>query len=244
MYIDFSLLFHQSSKDLVGGGSVRIPNDTSLWPPEWTTTYYKTYDLQKIMLPGATPHADLFDTIRNRSSGRAYSSKPLSLSQMSTLLKYSCGIVSDSEATHKRRAQPSGGARYPIEVYAIVFHGSVELPAGMYHYNVKEHALDVLHEKKFTPEERAEIVTYPFAQKASCLIVMTAVFYRNQMKYGERGYRYIMLEAGHIGQNIYLVSEALDLQCCGLGGTRDEHIEKLIGVDGAAESVLYGIVVG
>jgi SagB-type dehydrogenase family enzyme len=73
---------------------------------------------------------------------------------------------------------------------------------------------------------------------------MTDVFWRNQNKYGERGYRYILLEAGHIGQNIYLVSEALGLKCCALGGTRDENLEELVDIDGVTESVVYALAVG
>ena len=63
-------------------------------------------------------------------------------------------------------------------------------------------------------------------------------------KYGKLGYRYILLEAGHIGQNMYLVSEALGLKCCALGGTRDENLEKLIDIDGVTEAVVYGFAVG
>lgn len=74
--------------------------------------------------------------------------------------------------------------------------------------------------------------------------LMTAVFHRNQVKYGERGYRYILIETGHIGQNLYLVSEAAGIKCRALGGTRDENIEKLLDIDGIGESVVYAVAVG
>ena len=186
------------------------------------------------------------------------------------------------EKSRHRRAQASGGARFPIEVYPIIFRSAQArtpkeslddptgqanadspakiskgnlggqtqtdaenvLKAGLYHYNVKDHALDVLWDREFSDDDIGQIFTYPWVRDAAIGIVMTAVFSRNQSKYGERGYRYILLEAGHIGQNIYLVSEALGLKCCALGGTRDENLEKLIDIDGITESVVYGFAVG
>jgi SagB-type dehydrogenase family enzyme len=222
------------------------------WPPEWTTIYYKTYpQLEKIALPEAHPHADLFEVVRRRGSGREFDSSPLSLEQLSILLKYSCGIVGEGGTAsygespkQNIRAQPSAGARFPIEVYPIVFSGTSDLPAGSYHYNVKSHSLDVLLQQTFTPEAIGKLISYDFVKKASCVIILTAVFYRNQMKYGERGYRYALLEAGHIGQNLYLASGALGLQCCAMGGTQDEEVEAFLGIDGVSESVVYAIVIG
>ncbi len=242
---DFSKLFHQSSKDLQGGGSVRIPRDESLWPEEWKTIYYKTYPrFEKIALPVTTPTADFFDLIRGRRTDRRFAKNALTSEKLSTLIKYSCGITAEHEEWNPRRAQPSGGARYPLEVYPILFSPAGDIPAGMYHYDVKAHALDVLAQRSFASNDIAPLSSYEWVQNASCLLVITAVFWRTQRKYGERGYRYAMLEAGHIGQNVYLASMALDLKCSGLGGTLDENIEKLLDIDGINESVVYGLVIG
>ena len=73
---------------------------------------------------------------------------------------------------------------------------------------------------------------------------MTAVFSRTQNKYGERGYRYVLLEAGHVGQNLALAAEALGLRCAPLAGTRDETIETLLDIDGVTESLVYTLVFG
>ena len=75
-------------------------------------------------------------------------------------------------------------------------------------------------------------------------IIMTAVFDRSQMKYGERGYRYMLIEAGHVGQNFCLTAEALGLKCSALGGTHDEPIERLLDIDGVTESVMYALAIG
>ncbi len=242
--IDFSEFFHQSSKDLTKPGDRPFPSDPRDWPPEWKTTYYKDYPaFKKIALPDVTSEVDLFTSIASRHSGRGYGTEPITLDELSALLKYSCGEhVDGSGKIH--RAQASAGARFPIEVYPIVFRGTPELPSGLYHYNVSEHSLDVLWQRPFSKEDIAQLFTYEWIQDAPLTIVMTAVFDRTKTKYKERGYRYILLEAGHIGQNLYLVSNALGLEVCGLGGTRDKNLEELIDIDGVTESVVYGFSIG
>ena len=244
MYIDFSQLFHQSSKDRSGQGSIRIPLDKAKWPAEWSVTSYKEYPrFEKISLGDKSKAVgDLFDVMRKRTSQRDFSGKPFTKNQLSTLLKYACGIVNGPDGEH--RAQPSGGGRYPLEVYPVVFAGSDEIPAGLYHYGVKRHELDVLWQLAFTKEDIAAFFTYPWAQDATLGLFLTAVFNRNQMKYGERGYRQILIEAGEIVQNIYLVSTALGLKCCAIDGVREPDIEKLLDVDGITESVVTSLVLG
>ena len=242
--IDFSKIFHESSKDLAKGHPL-IPADSDEWPDEWKTTHYKAYPrLPKIALEDNPPSADFFDLIKKRRSRRDFTRTPITKRELSLFLKYSCGNTGPLELSRHRRAQASDGARFPIEVYPIVFRSGNDLKAGLYHYNVKDHALDVLWDREFSDEDIGQIFTYPWVKDAAIGIVMTAVFSRNQNKYGERGYRYILLEAGHIGQNLYLVSEALGLKCCALGGTKDENLEKLIDIDGVTESVVYGFAVG
>lgn len=245
MYINFSNLFHDSSKDLTGGGTVRIPKNPAEWPEEWTTVYYKTYPrVKKIALSSEPPSADIFSVIEKRASRREYGHEAISVAQLGTFLKYSCGIVRDVPDQNPARAYPSGGGRYPLEVYPIIFKGSDDVPAGIYHYNVKEHALELLRQKEFAASEIAQLFSYEWAQKASMALVITAVFHRNQMKYGERGYRYILLEAGHLGENVYLVSQALGINCCAIGGMYDQKIEHELSIDGITESVVHAVILG
>lgn len=242
--IDFSKLFHHSSKDHTQGGAVRIPKDSADWPEAWKTTYYKAYPrFKKIELPETEVAADFYSLVKKRKSERDFRKLPMDINALSTLLKYSCGITRTWE-TGNSRAQASGGARFPIEVYPLIFRGSEALRSGIYYYNVRDHALDVMWERPFDATQIGELFTYEWMQNATAVILMTAVFHRNQMKYGERGYRYTLLEAGHIGQNIYLNAGALGLKCCALGGTRDENLEKLLDIDGVAESVVYAVALG
>lgn len=239
---DFSLLFQQSSKDHFKGHEPILKDSTS-WPEEWKTTYYKSYPrLPSIALSEVPPKKDFFELARARSSQRKFSRAPITKRDLSLLLKYSCGTTGMLHGGRSRRAQPSGGARFPLEVYPLVFHGE-DIKPGVYHYNVKAHALDVLWERAFSSKD-VERYFSSWAQQASVGFVITAVFSRNQVKYGERGYRYILIEAGHVGQNLYLVSGALGLMCCAVGSTGDTALEDLIDVDGVAESLVYALVVG
>lgn len=251
MHTDFSKLFHQFSQDHQRGHQPISANPDE-WPAEWRTTYYKSYPrFQKISLAtfsleqvDSGKKSDLFDVISARKSQRDFHRGPTSLDKLATVLQYSCGNTSPLEKGRHRRAQPSGGGRFPIEVYPVVFRDQENLRAGLYHYNVKDNALDVLWGREFDDAAIDELFSYSWVKNASMALVMTAIFHRTQAKYGERGYRYILLEAGHIGQNIYLTTGALGLKCCALAGTRDEALEKLLDIDGVTESVVYAVAVG
>jgi SagB-type dehydrogenase family enzyme len=240
----WSKVFHQSSQDHLKGHPP-IPADSRDWPEEWLTTYYKTYPrLPKIPLSDERPAADFFELASRRASRRDFTREPVSKREVSILLRYACGVAGALEDGRARRAHPSGGARFPIESYPIVLKAADNLPAGLYHYAVKAHALDVLWQRPFADEQVDGLFMYPWVKDAAVAIVLTAVFWRAQRKYGERGYRYVLLEAGHIGQNLSLICAALGLSCCALGGTRDEAVEKLLDIDGVTESVVYAVAIG
>lgn len=241
---DFYKIFHKFSK-IISKSQAHAPLKYEDYPEEWKTTYYKSYPrLPKVDLTDDPIGADFFDLIKKRQSRRDFSESPISKKELSLLLKYSCGNTRPLHDGRHRRAQPSGGARFPIEIYPIVFRGNNDLKTGLYHYNVKEHKLDVLWDREFNGKEIDELFVYDWVKNSAIAIIMTAVFWRNKNKYGERGYRMILQESGHIGQNMYLVSEALGLKCCALSGTKDEALEKLIDIDGITESVVYALAIG
>jgi len=230
-------MFHQMSKHL--------QSEPEQQPGEWEMIDYKLYPrLPKIELEGGSFEGGVFDLIKRRQSRRDFKRESITKQELALLLKYSCGSIDEKSEGHNQRAQPSSGRRFPIEVYPIVFRSGNDLKAGLYHYNVKDHALDVLWDREFSNEDISQIFTFPWVRDAAVGIVITAIFWRNQNKYGERGYRYILLEAGHIGQNLYLISEALGIKCCALGGTLDKNLEKLVDIDGVMESVVYALAVG
>ncbi len=246
--IHYAGLFHQASKLFL-----KEPFSTfvrsSTWPEKWMRVKYKSYPrMPKINLPETIRKDYLYDIIQNRQSKRDFSSCPITREEASILFRYTCGNVCSAERTTgdalSHRAQPSAGACFPVELYALVRYDTPDMPSGLYHYNVKLHAMELLWERKWTDGDLKQYFFEEWPKKAGIVFFMTAVFKRVQLKYRERGYRHILLEAGHIGQNLYLVAETLDLGCCAIGGTRDQEIEQLLDIDGITESVVYTIAVG
>lgn len=230
------------------------PIDPNLWPNEYKTTFYKSYPrLKKIELPVIEPPLhDLFDAIKNRASRREFGiTRPLTKKEISILLKYSCGTNRYDEGyflalgrERRFRVAPSAAARFPIEIYPIVLCDGPEIKSGVYHYDILHHQLAVLCERSFSEEDiMKEFSIYEWIKQASMIVIMTAVFERSQDKYGERGYQYILIEAGHIGQNIYLTSGGLQLKCGTFSG-KNEEIEKLLDIDGNFEAYIHSFAIG
>jgi SagB-type dehydrogenase family enzyme len=232
------------------------PADPSTWPKAWKTVYFKSYprfpqvDLKPYVRP--LPNVSLQNALEQRRSGREFGARPIGRGDLSNLLYYSAGIrdlskhIKGGDWEGSFRFYPSAGARYPLEIYPLVLRGS-DLEPWLYHYSVKDHALEVLWERDFVKEDPQWLegaLMYPWSREAPLILFVTAVFWRNQMKYGERGYRYILQESGHLGQKIYLVAEALGLSCCALGGFADEEVDKLLDIDGVTESTVYAFAIG
>lgn len=239
--------FHQASKSLSTRAGGNVPLDNSLWPEQWKTVFLKEYGRsQKIALTYEKLSADLAEIIAHRRSRRDFGDGRISKKEISLLLEYGCGIAPGSNGAGNafHRAQPSAGGLFPIEMYVMVFKNTDEITQGIYHYNVKEHALDVLWNKSFEKNDFPTMSAYPWVAEASLLFVMTGVFSRNTDKYGERAYRCTLLEAGHIGQNLCLMAEAMKLKICPISGVRDSVIENMIDIDGVSESVIYVLAAG
>ncbi len=118
-----------------------------------------------------------------------------------------------------------------------------EVRPGLYHYNVKKHALETLLEGNFN-KYLNYLYKQDIAKGVSMLIVVTSIPIRTAIKYPTQWQRFILLEAGHLGQNVYLVSEAMDIGCCAIGGWDDTSINKLLDIDGKYESIAHLIAVG
>jgi len=229
--------YHQLSKP----GYLQVVSTIMNWgirPPT-----FKSYpDAKKIPLPmEQRPRGlSLEEAIERRRSWREYKGGPVSLADLSRILYYSAGITDPGQ---EYRAAPSAGALYPIEIYPVV--NKVQgLAAGIYHYAVRDHALELVKEGDF----RSELVRHAVGQEmvwdAQVVLILTAVFQRTRWKYGERAYRYILLEAGHIGQNVYLAAGSAGLGACAIGAFFDDDLNHLLGLDGREEAAVYMLTVG
>lgn len=212
---------------------------------------YKSYErFPSIPLPKPEDVKESFSSlILKRESLRSYSSEPLSLIMLSTLLKWSAGTIESSiglnenEEKVARRVHPSGGMKFPLELYIAVLQKS-ELSRGLYHYNIKNHSLehmifanvdniitDIPHHNAFAKESPA-LIFFSFRKR------------RSFEKYGALAYKLAFIEAGHIAQNMYLVGSALGLACCSLGTSEGEEMNKKLDLDAGEENIFYTVAVG
>jgi SagB-type dehydrogenase family enzyme len=209
--------------------------------PEGVKTYA---DAERVGLPDPRSHKYrelvLREAIEARRSVRDYSSEPLSLEGLSHLLYVAQGIT---EERWGFRAAPSAGALYPIELYAAV-HNVTGLERGLYHYAVPEHGLELLRYGDFRAAVVQAGLGQDFLGQANVCFILSAIFQRTRWRYRERTYRYVLLEAGHIGQNLYLAATSMGLGACAVGAFFDDQFDDLLGLDGEAEAVLYVISVG
>lgn len=217
--------------------------DSSQWPESWTTTYFKEYPrLDQIILPDPSglKNVLLEDVLLSRKSRRRFSKTALSLEQLSNFLFFSSGLKENKPPWTRNRTYPSPGARYPLEVYVLSLHS--DLPLGLYHYNLKSHSLESL--LKLDSLNSISFFNQDWIKKAAIIVLVSGIFERNTIKYGELGYRHVLEEAGHMGQNFYLVATALDLGACALGGYVDDKINQLLDIDGVKETVIYALALG
>jgi SagB-type dehydrogenase family enzyme len=207
---------------------------------------FKEYpgDIRRVPLPHAgTGDGDhLWEVMARRRSLRDFLPEDISLEELSQLIWATQGITG-SVFDFRLRVTPSAGALYPIETYVVV-NRVIALSPGVYHFNVGENALEQLAEGDFRVGIAASALDQSMAGEAAVVFVWTAVVERTKWKYRERGYRYLYVDAGHIGQNLYLAATSLGLGCCTIGAFYDDEVNRLIGVDGQGETAVYLGAVG
>jgi len=174
--------------------------------------------------------------IKERRTIRDFKDRLLSLTHLSQLLWAAQGIT---DPTIGRRAAPSGGALYPLDIYVLIGENGVEkMEAGVYHYLPKEHSVLPISKG----DRRKEIASASLGQmwmaKAPIIFIITAEYKRITGKYGERGIRYALIEVGHVGQNLFLQAEALGLGAGIVGAFNDLEVSKVAGLPSKHEPLL------
>jgi len=166
------------------------------------------------------------EAIYRRRSKREYLDKSLDAVQLSQLLWASQGIT---EPAGGLRAAPSAGATYPLEIYAVVGEQGVkDLKAGIYRYSPKDHTILLIASGDFRSDLSAAALNQQWVAKAPVNIVVAAVYDRTTRVYGTRGVRYVDTEAGHVGQNVYLIATAMGLGGVVIGAFHDEQVQRVL----------------
>jgi len=195
---------------------------------------------------GELPRADLAAVLAARRSLRTFADEPLALDDLSVVLAAAYGVTHLSRLDDGRHGQPlrtvpSGGALYPLELYVLAQR--VDGVSGLCHYDPLRHGLERLPTTSaWAP---GELSAYPeLLEPAAAIVLVTAMFWRTRFKYALRGYRFALLEAGHMGQNLLLAATAASLAAVPVGGVYDRRVEDVLGVDGVNESLVYAFALG
>ncbi len=200
--------------------------------------YSEKIDLPKL----SSGYKNIQRVVTNRRTKRDFSSsKKLSLKKISNILKLSYGNRGVEEKTLS--TVPSAGAIYPLHIYLISLN--TELKDGIYHYYFENNFLDSISEKNLNEKELEElIITRGIKGKIPLYMVITADLRNLCSKYGDRGYRFALLEAGHLGQNILLTAESLNIGAVPFGGFYDKNLAKFLSLNYEYNKAMYIIGIG
>lgn len=235
-----SRVFHEHS--VLGPAWAPILSDAEVEAFTLDLDYKRYPEAPRVALPRpGLLTASLESVIRARQTEREFSDRPISIDELAKLLELSAGVTNNQAVP--RRAAPSPGALYPVETYPLVF--SVPgLSPGVYHYATLDHELELVRPLADAEAAKRFLPTDFFAARPPVILALTAVFPRVQMKYLERGYRFALLEAGHIAQNLLLAATAMGLAAAPVGGFWDDPFNELLGLSPATEAVLYAVILG
>jgi len=187
---------------------------------------------------------DIASVINLRKSIRSYQQIAISLSELSYLLWCTQGVKEVISDIATKRTVPSAGARHALETTLLV--NRVDgLKPGLYRYLSLEHQLGI---SKIDDYISDEIVKASFGQdfikNSAVTFIWTAVIYRMKWRYGERAYRYIFLDAGHVAQNLYLSAESIGCGACAIAAFSDDEMSRILNIDGKEQFVIYMAAAG
>ena len=234
-----ALLYHLNSKPWL--------NDNL--PPEeaYPTHYADVGDDSSTSLPEWSKSSPLLDAIRARKSCRGYSTRTMPVEELAKVLLGAGAVLATTEVSPglnlARRSTPSAGALYPLEVY-LLLQRVQSVPDGTYRYGPNTRSLARVQSGPALDRVTEYLLDQYWVSKANALIVLSAVFSRTLDKYGARGYRYILFEAGHAAQNVCLLAAEQGLSTLCVGGFEDDKLNTVLGLDGVTHAALYCVAIG
>lgn len=219
---------------------VKVAGWITLRLPEMTPNLIEG-DRIKLPEPKKTGEVSLEEAIQKRRSRRDFADKPLTLKQISQILWAAQGITDESTGF---RAAPSAGALYPLELYLVVKDGGAEgLVGGVYYYQPESHSLQTHLKEVVYNDFVSACLGQSAVSQAPVSLIIAAEYRRTTGKYGEKGKRYVEIEVGHVGQNVYLQAETLGLGTCAIGAYNDQEVLKILNLP-ATQRLLYVMPIG
>ncbi len=191
---------------------------------------------------------DVFRCIKDRRSIRHYSEEAISLAELSYLLWATQGITGTNKAGLTLKTVPCSGATHTFETYLFIMN-VVGLEKGIYRYLPIEHALMILFslddiDKKLDDISLDQPFVPHFTKKSAVTFAWSTTPYRSEWKFDVSAHKKILIDVGHICQNLYLAGESLDLGVCAIGIYDQEAVDKLLQLDGDEEFIIYLATVG
>jgi SagB-type dehydrogenase family enzyme len=218
--------------------------DPATWPAQWTSIAVRDAGrLPLTPLPRAQPlSTNLGDALTLRHTDRRPRQEPVSLQHLADLLGWSLGLREEpGMATGSRRHYPSAGARFPIDCHVLA-NNVADLPRGVSVYSPFDHGL-LMFGNAISDEDIERLFGFGKEEPPRVILLLSASMSRTTCKYGNRGYRYALIEAGHIMQNLYLTSAALNLPFAAIGGYSDGDARHIVDGNETDEIPLYCAVV-
>ncbi len=182
--------------------------------------------------------------INTRRSLRSYADNPLSIDELTFLLWSTQGVKPESTRAYTLRTVPSAGARHALETVLLV-NRVAGLDPGMYQYDAEHHGLIAWDCEEDTVERWVSACfNQPMVRTSAVTFAWVADRPRMTWRYGERGIRYLFLDAGHVCQNLHLAAESISAGACAIGAFNDDEMNSLLQLDGIEQFVVYAACLG
>jgi len=214
----------------------------------------KVYSENEVIIDLPSPeqaeikNPNLSNCIKMRKSRRNFLAKSISPEELSYLLWATQGVRSVINRMDKAyatlRTVPSAGARHPFETYLVVYNVN-SIDPGIYRYLALEHKLlFVTNKKNLNQLMLAGTFGQEFSTRCSVVFIWSCIAYRGEWRYHRESHKVMLLDGGHVCQNLYLACETLGLGTCAIAAYDQEMIDNIIQVDGENEFTIYLAPVG
>ena len=180
--------------------------------------------------------------IQERQSDRSFNDKKaLDLDQLSSILwaTYGKKVIKTDATTRATYTIPSAGGIYALEIFVLIGKDAIKnIEEGLYYYKKEEHTLSKVLDGDKREDLARACLNQAFIKDAPISIVIAARFDFMAQRYGERAERYVVLEAGHAAQNLYLMCSDLGLATVEIGAFIDEEVTKILDAEYSALLVM------
>ena len=249
-------------KSKICNADFKLTADIALGVPQPTFQRPVSKDTIIIDLPETNsetaPKADFFSCTNSRISRRVYTDKPFSLFELSFLLWCTQGVkkviggywkyLKDGSGRNYLRPVAAGGCVNSYETYLVINNMS-EVDSGVWRYLPLTHQIAYVKKVDNLPQRISDTFTNPsqnqsYAAKAAVVFFWACIPYRGEWLGADLSHKNMLIDLGHISHQLYLAAEALDCDCCAIGGYYQDKADELVGVDGEDEFTVFCASVG